>query len=643
MTRKLIGVFAIAVVLFLIGTSSPAGIGAQGGPSGTGGGVGGMIDPLQSGMLVSQMMGPALQAGVGASIGMSGIGILTQVIPSQANALMGPVSASLVAGGIGGVPLNPGVGTSGALVMMPGMYDSGVPGLGMPGLGGPGIETLLAGIIGPGNLMGQGRVPVMGIAPGWGMGFWPGPLNGLAFGALTGAGVGPVRGMATWPMSVMSPRSIVGGGSGLVMGYNAGPMTGPGLGLMTGLGAGPVMGFGPGSMMGLAPGPMMGSGMPSSMGFSPGPMMGFMPGTMMGMPDAAFPPWGAPPPSVYQSGPLPNGLYAPQNIARNNVTPQPGPGQDQTGNRRVVFLGTSVEGTRPDGTPNIVRHYLDTYTGRRMSGYSQGVEVPAPEYHWWYGCSPTSAGMVMGYYDIYGYNGISYDLVLGGVAEVSSFYPNSPVPIDPPVDPPSAKGPTLLCNKAIASAGHLADFWLSTGSTGDPLASGRLIPSQFDCLGDFMGTSQDNLNSSGDDNPDGQTFFYFWTNGARMTNTDLFNLGYDVYNHSGAYGMIEYTQYCGYRGFVFNQYIVGYQGNTLGFSFSDYVNEIDAGRPVLLHLSGHMMLGTGYYLSTETVLVHDVWNNSDVAGPLTMPWGGTYQDPDGTVFTHFAVTCFTPL
>ncbi len=249
----------------------------------------------------------------------------------------------------------------------------------------------------------------------------------------------------------------------------------------------------------------------------------------------------------------------------------------------------------------------------------------------------------MGYYDIYGYNGITYDLILGGVAELSSFYPNSPYPIDRPLDPPSPTGPTLLCNKAIASIGHLADFWLSNGSTGDPLASGRIIPSQFDCLADFMGTSQDNLTSTGQGNPDGQTFFYFWANGARMTNIDLYNLGYDVYNYSGTYGMIEYTKYCGHSAFAFNQYILGFQGNTLGFSFSDYVNEIDAGRPVMIHLTGHMMLGVGYYLTTETVIVHDAWNNSSLVGPLTMPWGGTYQDPVGTILSHYAVTCYTPL
>jgi hypothetical protein len=46
----------------------------------------------------------------------------------------------------------------------------------------------------------------------------------------------------------------------------------------------------------------------------------------------------------------------------------------------------------------------------------------APAYDWWYGCAPTSAGMMMGHYDINGYAGLRYDnLVPGGTAELPSY------------------------------------------------------------------------------------------------------------------------------------------------------------------------------------------------------------------------------
>ena len=41
---------------------------------------------------------------------------------------------------------------------------------------------------------------------------------------------------------------------------------------------------------------------------------------------------------------------------------------------------------------------------RRAQG---GVLTNSPGYDWWYGCSPTSAGMIMAYYDRNGYGGLA--------------------------------------------------------------------------------------------------------------------------------------------------------------------------------------------------------------------------------------------
>jgi hypothetical protein len=61
----------------------------------------------------------------------------------------------------------------------------------------------------------------------------------------------------------------------------------------------------------------------------------------------------------------------------------------------------------------------------------------AGTYDWWYGCSPTSAGMLLGQYDRNGYS----NLVPGGPAEVNTF-----------------GNPGALVNSAIASSGHIHDF-----------------------------------------------------------------------------------------------------------------------------------------------------------------------------------------
>ena len=255
-----------------------------------------------------------------------------------------------------------------------------------------------------------------------------------------------------------------------------------------------------------------------------------------------------------------------------------------------------------------------------------GVQLPnSPNYDWWYGCSPTSAGMLMGYYDIHGYGALEYtNLIPGGVAQLNTF-----------------GNPSAIANDAIASSGHIADFWTGYGNSGDdPLASGRTRPDDFDSLADFMGTSQDNLgvgpNGSNITNSDGGTTFWYYTNGAVTPYTDLAPWA----DTSGMYGVFEYVDYVGYGvSGLYNQYIDTLQ-LTFGFSFDDYQDEIDAGRPVLIHTENHTMLGYGYDAASSLVYLHDTWDDTDGGGPYSdgenpgyFTWGGTYGGAD-----HVAVT-----
>ena len=238
------------------------------------------------------------------------------------------------------------------------------------------------------------------------------------------------------------------------------------------------------------------------------------------------------------------------------------------------------------------------------------------DYEWYYGCSPTSAGMLMGYYDRNGYDGLTYDnLVPGGVAETTTF-------------PTTGSG--HLVGNAIASSGHIADFWVGYGQSGnDPLASGRTIPDDFNCLADFMGTSQDNLDTSNSiHNPDGSTMFYSSGNSTPLTYTTIESSGYDYYNSSGMYGIYEYVTYAGY-GVASLYHQNTYNEYSGGFDFDDAKAEIDAGRPFLVHIEGHTMLGYGYDDPTDTLYVHDTWTE----GQHEMIWdsnpmysGGGHSD-----------------
>lgn len=259
--------------------------------------------------------------------------------------------------------------------------------------------------------------------------------------------------------------------------------------------------------------------------------------------------------------------------------------------------------------------------------HSQGAILSdAPDYDWWYGCSPTSAGMMMGYYDRNGYGGLYYEnLVPGGQAELNTFV-----------------GTGTYANNAIASSGHIANFYRDSDDVGDNpyLDSNDDQPSgrSFDCLADFMGTSQDSVG-----NINGSTSFWFNTNGSRLYAKDIYLDGPSYYEDSGMFGMWEYVNYCGYGNSnpatdmnFYNQYVNTYkiQGSTYGqFTFENYKAEIDAGRVVMIHVEGHSMFGYGYDEATDTIYLHDTWYE----GQDFMTWGGEY---DGLGLR--GVTCFTP-
>lgn len=252
--------------------------------------------------------------------------------------------------------------------------------------------------------------------------------------------------------------------------------------------------------------------------------------------------------------------------------------------------------------------------------YKQGGILPnAPSYDWYYGCSPTSAGMMMGYYDINGYGGRSYtNLVAGGQAEPSTW----PLPTKSP-----------LADAAIASAGHIRDFYknestatrgnVNFGVSGDDVA----VSHSFDSLADFMGTSQDSVGSS-----NGSTWIYTWNNGDKLTAQDSFDQG--IWNNDGMYGLWEYFGYAGYTNAktnFFSQRIYGEGGNTRGMTYAEYKGYIDAGLVAMIQVEGHSMFGYGY--DTCGIVFYNTWD----ATQRCMAWGGSYAGMD-----HWGVTMFTP-
>ena len=249
----------------------------------------------------------------------------------------------------------------------------------------------------------------------------------------------------------------------------------------------------------------------------------------------------------------------------------------------LAFVGLLLFGLQAEA--NVVGIVAETYGGDLTN---------TCDYDWWYGCSPTSAGMMMGYYDRNGYEGLLYgNLCPGGVAETSTY---------------GMADWSALAHPMIASQEHVDDYW---GTDSPP-------PFHADnCLADFMETSQGQ--------GDGSTTFYYYTNGAPFTYQNAEAHG--VTGDSGMYGMYEYVQYAGYDVTdpttdvgVYNQYSDN-RGLTYGFTFEQYKAEIDAGRPVLIHVVDHTMLGYGYNDTGNQVTLYDTWT----PGPHYMTWGGSYS------------------
>jgi hypothetical protein len=265
--------------------------------------------------------------------------------------------------------------------------------------------------------------------------------------------------------------------------------------------------------------------------------------------------------------------------------------------------------------------------GGKITAHKAGGDLPnTANYAWWYGCSPTSAGMMMGHYDRNGYNGLYYpNLVPGGIAEASTWS----VPLG-----------AALVDPVIASHGHQWDYYDANsygydtgggfgngyGNSGDDISP----PTHSNnCLGDFMGTSQDAYGSS-----NGSTWFYYYNDGSPLHAYEM--PGYGIQDPSGMYGIGEYVTYAGYSyNTLYNQYI-DTLGLTYGFTYAQYCAEIDAGRPVLIHIENHTMFGYGYNNTGMLPMVHvyDTWS-PDGMQPGVLVWGGTYGS---TGWAHMGVT-----
>ncbi len=249
-----------------------------------------------------------------------------------------------------------------------------------------------------------------------------------------------------------------------------------------------------------------------------------------------------------------------------------------------------------------------------------------PAYDWSYGCSATSVAMQAGYFDNSGYPDIYTGPANSGVQPMTNAVWNAQAShTDTGECPVSA---SALDVDGRSTKGHSDDFWSSYLSYVDPYYGNWTqhdISSGQPCTADYMGTNQ----WYNYQNQDGSTTFYNYTNGTALYDYT----GCEPSQRDGCHGMRLFYEACGVTVIDnYSQYIYGYNGNTIGFTYAQFKTEIDNGNPVLIQVEGHTMLGIGYDDTSSTVYLRDTWDQNTSQTAHSMTWGGSYSS-----MAHYAV------
>jgi YD repeat-containing protein len=240
--------------------------------------------------------------------------------------------------------------------------------------------------------------------------------------------------------------------------------------------------------------------------------------------------------------------------------------------------------------------------------------LTVPAFNWVFGCSAVSGAMIAGYYDRNGWPNMYTGSTNGGVMPLNngswpnwmdssgSTYPNCPL---------------IASHNGIdgrTGRGSIDDYWVQYNSAAnDPyITNGWPQHAWSDAIGDYMKTSQ-----SAYGNADGATSFWGYPYSASpLTCADMDGYGISA---DGTQGRKQFYEA---RGYVVTDCYNQNTDNRVsgGFSFAQYRAEIDAGRPVMLNLEGHTVVGVGYDAASNLVYIHDTWDYNN----HTMAWGGSY-------------------
>ncbi|HQO09515.1 MAG TPA: hypothetical protein PLK90_05195 [Clostridiales bacterium] len=279
----------------------------------------------------------------------------------------------------------------------------------------------------------------------------------------------------------------------------------------------------------------------------------------------------------------------------------------------------------------------EVYTGKGK-GLVKLSNIPG--YSWSYGCTATSTAMWIGYYDRFGADNMYTGPENGGVQPLTNTAWTSQ----------SSQTGTDQCAVAASKTGvdgrtgrgHGDDYWTNYGDEATDPYYGSWAEHDMEsgqpCTADFMGTNQWYKWS----NSDGSTSIW---NYSAPTGSRLYDKPDEVSppGRDGCHGMRLFIESLGYTVVQnYNQLIDEYvdpddpgagpvEG---GYTFADYKDAIDKGRPVLIHVVGHTMLGYGYdeAYTPPRVYCRNTWSTA-TTDAVYFSWGGIYSD-----MQHYAMT-----
>ena len=284
----------------------------------------------------------------------------------------------------------------------------------------------------------------------------------------------------------------------------------------------------------------------------------------------------------------------------------------------VLQNGQTVEKTVINGPaeppPGYERERAPVTRPIPESATGSGTIPGVPAYKWSLGCAATSAAMIAAYYDRSGLSNIYTGPTNGGLMPLdSSGWGTWKDGAGKTYD----QCPLTASHQGLdgrSTRGSIDDYWVAYGSTAtDPyLTKGWTQHTWGDAIGDYMKTSQSTYY-----NDDGATAYYTSGTSAPLTCAYMESVGIPDDSTDGRKLFYEAR---GYK--VTDCYNQDTDNNKSGgFTFAQYKAEIDAGRPVMLNLLGHSVVGVGYDDAGSTVYIHDTWDYNT----HTMTWGGSYS------------------